>query len=481
MKKHYDVIVIGAGPAGYVAAIRCAQLGMKTACIDEWLDPQGKPSLGGTCLNAGCIPSKALLEISEYYAGLMDASAHPGIHLKNIELDIKKIQQEKNQIVSELTGGIHTLFRANGITSIAGRAQLQSDRKVFITPTDGKKNEELSADNIIIATGSQPIDIQAARMDRNNITDSEGALEFDEIPGRLGIIGAGVIGLEMGSVWRRFGSEVTLLEAQETFLPAADRDIAALALAEYRSQGLDIHTGACVTATECNNNSVTVSFTESGESHQLEVDKLIVAVGRRANTEGLAPKESGLLTDEGGNIHVNEDLMTNLPNIYAIGDVIAGPMLAHKGSAEGVAVAERIAGRTARVNYETIPAVIYTEPEIAWAGQTEDNLKQAGIDYRTGSFPFTASGRARAMRKTSGKVKILADANNDEILGIHIIGAHASELIAEGVLAMEYRATAEDLALTIPAHPTLSEAVHEAALAVDGEAIHIVNRKAGVK
>ena len=481
MNKHYDDIVIGAGPAGYVAAIRCAQLGMKTACIDEWLDPQGKPSLGGTCLNAGCIPSKALLEISEYYAGIMDTSTHPGIHLKDIELDLKQIQQEKNQIVNELTSGIQTLFRANGITSIAGRAQLQPDRGVLVEPTDGKKKQELSASNIIIATGSQPIDIHAARMDGENIIDSQGALEFDEVPRRLGIIGAGVIGLEMGSVWRRFGSEVTLLEAQETFLPAADGEIAALALAEYRHQGLDIRTGACVTATECHDNCVTVSFTESGKSHQLEVDKLIVAVGRRAYIEGLAPKESGLLTDEGGYIHVNEDLMTNLPNIYAVGDVIPGPMLAHKGSAEGVAVAEHIAGNTGRVNYDTIPSVIYTEPEIAWAGQTEYSLKQAGIEYRTGSFPFTASGRARAMRKTSGKVKILADAKNDEILGIHIIGAHASELIAEGVLAMEYRATAEDLALTIHAHPTLSEAVHEAALAVDSEAIHIFNRKAAVK
>lgn len=481
MKTHFDVIVIGAGPAGYVAAIRCAQLGMKTACVDDWLDSQGKPSLGGTCLNAGCIPSKALLEISEYYAGLVDSSSHPGIQLKGIELDLNHIQDEKNKIVTELTGGIRSLFKINGITSIAGQALLQGDRRIIVTPTKGKKKEEYSADNIIIATGSQPIDIQAARMDGKNIIDSEGALKLDEVPQRLGIIGAGVIGLEMGSVWRRFGSEVTILEAQETFLPAADSDIAALALAEYRHQGLNIRTGACVTATESHDNNVMVSFTESGKSHQLEVDKLIVAVGRRPYTEGLAPVESGLLTDEGGYIHVNEHLMTNLPNIYAVGDVIPGAMLAHKGSAEGVAVAEHIAGHASSVNYDTIPSVIYTEPEIAWTGKTEDSLKQAGIAYRTGSFPFTASGRARAMRKTSGRVKILADANNDEILGIHIIGAHASELIAEGVLAMEYKATAEDLALTIHAHPTLSEAVHEAALAVNGEAIHIVNRKVDSK
>lgn len=476
MENHFDVIVIGAGPAGYVAAIRCAQLGMKTACIDNWIDDESRPVLGGTCLNAGCIPSKALLEISEYHAGLKDSSAHPGIIIKGLELDLERIQDEKKRIVSELTGGILTLFRANGITSIAGQAKLHPDRHVVVTSAASNQKKEMTANNIIIATGSRPIDIEAAVMDHQHIVDSQGALQFKEVPERLGIIGAGVIGLEMGSIWQRFGSEVTILEAQDLFLPAADRDIAALALAEYQRQGLDIHIDARVTKTRRHNNGVTVSYKESGHSKKLEVDKLIVAVGRRPNTEGLTPAEVGLQIDEGGYIHVNEHLMTNLPEVYAIGDVVPGPMLAHKGSAEGVAVAEHISGSPHRINYDTIPSIIYTEPEIAWTGQTEERLKQAGIKYRAGSFPFSASGRARAMRKTSGMVKILAEENTDEILGVHIIGTNASELIAEAVLAMEYHAAAEDLALTIHGHPTLSEALHEAALAVNGQAIHIVNK-----
>ncbi len=477
METKFDVIVIGAGPAGYVAAIRCAQLGMKTACIDDWLNQQGKPALGGTCLNAGCIPSKALLESSEYYIDLLDSSVHPGISMKDIALDLVQIQAEKNRVVSELTGGIESLFKANGITSFAGRAQLLANRQIIITQKNSKTSKKLSASNIIIATGSRPIDIPAARIDGKMIVDSQSALNFDQVPNRLGIIGAGVIGLEMGSVWQRFGSNVTILEALDSFLPAADRDIAALAQVAYRTQGLEIKIGACVTASQTHNKSVTVSFTEADESHVLEVDKLIVAVGRRPYTEGLAPAETGLLVDEGGFIHVNEHLMTNLPNVYAVGDVVPGPMLAHKGSAEGIAVAEHIAGNIGRVNYSTIPSIIYTEPEIAWAGQTEDSLKKSGINTRSGSFPFSASGRARAMGKTSGMVKIITEEKTDEILGVYIIGAHASELIAEAVLAMEYRATAEDLALTIHGHPTLSETVHEAALAVNGEAIHIVNRK----
>ncbi len=476
MENHYDVIVIGAGPAGYVAAIRCAQLGMKTACIDNWLDDENRPALGGTCLNAGCIPSKALLEISEHYAGLKDSSAHPGIILKGLELDLERIQDEKNRIVSELTGGILTLFKANGISSITGQAQLHMDRHVVVTAATSKQKKELTADNIIIATGSQPIDIQAAAMDHQHIVDSQGALQFKEVPDHLGIIGAGVIGLEMGSIWQRFGSEVTILEAQDRFLPAADRDISALALAEYQRQGLDIHIDARVTKTQSHDNRVTVNYKEAGNSKKLEVDKLIVAVGRRPKTEDLSPEEVGLQIDEGGYIHVDEHLMTNLPGVYAIGDVVRGPMLAHKGSAEGVAVAEHIGGSPHQINYDTIPSIIYTEPEIAWTGQTEEKLKQAGIKYRAGNFPFTASGRARAMRKTSGMVKILAEEKTDEILGVHVIGTNASELIAEAVLAMEYHAASEDLALTIHGHPTLSEALHEAALAVNGEAIHIVNK-----
>jgi dihydrolipoamide dehydrogenase len=478
MDDKFDVVVIGAGPAGYVAAIRCAQLGMKVACIDDWLDESGSPSPGGTCLNAGCIPSKVLLELSEDYAYMCDAAAHPGIMAADITLDIAKIQQDKQAVVSQLTSGVSTLLRANGVAAIPGQGSLLADKKIKLTTGDGKGEKIYMADNIIIATGSRPIDIPAARIDGNRIVDSQGALEFETVPARLGIIGAGVIGLEMGSVWSRFGAEVMLLEAQETFLPAADKDIAALALAEYKRQGLDIHTSACVTATEVTQDGVAVSYTESGDTKQLVVDRLVVAVGRRPYTDSLDPAESSLLIDEGGFIHVDENCLTNLPGVYAIGDVVQGPMLAHKGSAEGVAVAEHIAGKHSQVNYGTIPSIIYTEPEIAWTGQTEEKLKLSGVEYKTGSFPFSASGRARAMRKTSGMVKILSDQSNDEILGIHIIGAHASELIAEGVLAMEYRATAEDLAMTIHGHPTLAEAVHEAALAVNGEAIHKVNRKA---
>jgi dihydrolipoamide dehydrogenase len=476
MQKHYEVIVIGAGPAGYVAAIRCAQLGLQTACIDDWIDDRGEASPGGTCLNAGCIPSKALLETSEFYADLLSASAHPGINVEGIELDLMQIQREKKRIVNELTGGIATLFKANGVSSIPGRAQLLPGMQVAVSQNNSAATQKLSATHIIIATGSRPAEIAAAEMDGTLIVDSAGALAFDSVPERLAIIGAGVIGLEMGSVWRRFGSEVTLLEAQDTFLPAADRDVAPLALAQFREQGLDIRIGTCVTETQRHESSVRLSFSEAGKTGQLDVDRLVVAVGRRPNTDSLLPAESGLQLDEGGFIHVDEHLMTNLPNVYAIGDVIRGPMLAHKGFAEGKAVAECIAGRQGRVNYATIPSIIYTEPEIAWAGQTEQSLSQAGVPYRIGKFPFSASGRARAMQKTAGMVKILAEANTDEILGVHMIGAHASELIAEAVLAMEYRATAEDLALTIHGHPTLAEALHEAALAVNGEAVHIVNR-----
>lgn len=476
MKKHYEVAIIGAGPAGYVAAIRCAQLGLQTACIDDWLDDSGNASPGGTCLNAGCIPSKALLETSEYYAEQLRTSAHPGINITGINLDIQQIQDEKQRIVNALTDGIVTLFKANGVASIPGRAELLPGKRLRVSQHNSDSPLELTAEHIIIATGSSPIEISAAETDGKLIVDSRDALNFDTVPEHLAIIGAGVIGLEMGSVWRRFGSSVTLLEAQDTFLPAADRDIAPLALAQYREQGLDIRIGARVTATQQHDNRVRVSYSEAGKDHQIDVDRLVVAVGRRPHTESLLPAESGLQIDEGGFIHVDKHFMTNLPDVYAIGDVIRGPMLAHKGSAEGKAVADFIAGHHGRVNYATIPSIIYTEPEIAWVGQTEQALSQAGISYRIGKFPFAASGRARAMQKTAGMVKVLAEANTDEVLGIHIIGAHASELIAEAVLAMEYRATAEDLALTVHAHPTLSEALHEAAMAVNGKAVHIVNK-----
>jgi len=477
MSNYFDVIVIGAGPAGYVAAIRCAQLGLKTACVDDWINETGEPALGGTCLNAGCIPSKALLENSEHYASLRDPAAHPGLLLGKVELDLAAVQAAKDRVVADLTGGIATLFKANDVAWFKGHGQLLPERAVKVTPHTGKRARTLGAEHVILATGSRPVDIPAARMDGRHIVDSQGALTFSEVPRRLGIIGAGVIGLEMGSVWSRYGSEVTLLEAQEMFLPPVDRDIAALALKEFGRQGLDIRLGTRVMESTVKKGGVQVSIRQGETDTRLDFDRLVVAVGRRPYTEQLAADETELLLDEGGFIHVDENWETSVPGVYAIGDVIRGPMLAHKGSAEGVAVAELIAGHPGQVNYATIPGVIYTSPEIAWTGQHEEALKQAGVRYRVGRFPFAASGRARAMHRTTGTVKILADDQSDEILGVHIIGEHASELIAEAVLAMEYRATCEDLALTVHAHPTLSEAVHEAALAASGEAIHIANRR----
>ena len=473
----YDVIIIGAGPAGYVCAIRCAQLGLKTACVDEWLDTEDRPVLGGTCLNAGCIPSKALLESSEYYASLKQADSHAGIGLTGLTLDLAAVQADKQRIVSELTGGIATLFKANGVEWVAGRAVLHPDRKVHVRPHGGKEEIVLAALHVVIATGSRPVDIPAAAQDGRLIVDSAGALSFDTIPERLGIIGAGVIGLEMGSVWSRFGSKVTLLEAQDRFLPPADRDIAAIALKEFNRQGLDIQLSARVTGSTIEDDRVQVAYVHDDEEHEIDFDRLVVAVGRRPNSEGITAPELELALEQGGFIHVDERWETCIPGVHAIGDVIEGPMLAHKGSAEGVAVAELIAGQQASVNYDTIPGVVYTHPELAWAGRNEETLRSAGIPFRSGRFPFAASGRARAMGRTTGMVKILAHAETDEILGVHIIGEHASELIAEAVLAMEYKASSEDLALTIHAHPTLSEALHEAALAVNNEAIHIANKR----
>jgi dihydrolipoamide dehydrogenase len=476
MTDHYDAIIIGAGPAGYVCAIRCAQLGLRTACVDDWLDDNQQPVLGGTCLNAGCIPSKALLQSSEQYAALKDKNHYPGIKLRGVDLDLDGVQADKQRIISELTGGIASLFKANGVERIAGRATLHPDRQVHVRNHGTNKERKLSAEHIVIATGSRPLDIPAARLDSKLVVDSEGALAFDSVPERLGIIGAGVIGLEMGSVWNRFGSQVTLLEAQEVFLPPVDRDVSAIALADFRKQGLDIRLGTRVINTSTQRRSVTVAINDGKQEHELEFDKLVVAVGRTPCSDEISSPEVELVRDQGGSIHVNENWQTSIPGVYAIGDVILGPMLAHKGSAEGVAVAEILAGQPGSVNYDSIPGVIYTDPEIAWTGKSEQELRNAGIPFRCGRFPFAASGRARAIGKTSGMVKILAHQDSDEILGVHIVGENASELIAEAVLAMEYKASSEDLALTIHAHPTLSEALHEAALAVNGKAIHIANQ-----
>ncbi|HIE02581.1 MAG TPA: dihydrolipoyl dehydrogenase [Thiotrichaceae bacterium] len=468
----YNVIVIGAGPAGYVAAIRCAQLGLKTACVDKWLNPSGKPSLGGTCLNVGCIPSKALLDSSHHYYFLQKQAAEHGIKFGGLSIDIGAMQARKNRIVKTLTKGIGSLFKQNKVANLEGAARLTGNQAVEITAQNGSK-QTLTADNIIIATGSIPTPIPVASIDNKLIVDSTGALAFDSVPKRLGVIGAGAIGLELGSVWSRLGSQVTILEALPDFLAAADRKIAAAAQRELKKQGLDIHLGASVTSATVTNNEVTVSYQDEKKGEQQRVvDKLIVAVGRKPNTAGLEAAEIGIQINERGFIQVDEHRETSVPGIYAIGDVIGGPMLAHKGSEEGVMVAERLAGQKSEMSYETVPWVIYTHPEIAWVGRTEEQLKAAGIEYKVGQFPFVASGRARAHGDTSGMVRMIADAKTDRLLGVHIFGHSASELIAEAVLAMEFQGSAEDLARTIHAHPTLSEAMHEAALGVDERMIH---------
>jgi len=468
----YNVIVIGAGPAGYVAAIRCAQLGMKTACIDKWLNPSGKPSLGGTCLNVGCIPSKALLDSSHHYYFLQKQAAEHGIKFGGLSIDIAAMLARKNRIVKTLTKGIGSLFKQNKVASLEGAARLTGNQAVEITAHNGNK-QTLTADKIIIATGSIPTPIPVASIDNKLIVDSTGALAFDSVPKRLGVIGAGAIGLELGSVWSRLGSQVTILEALPDFLAAADRKIAAAAQRELKKQGLDIHLGASVTSATVANNEVTVSYQDEKKGEQQRVvDKLIVAVGRKPNTAGLEAAEIGIEINERGFIQVDEHRQTSVPGIYAIGDVIGGPMLAHKGSEEGVMVAERLAGQKSEMSYETVPWVIYTHPEIAWVGRTEEQLQAAGIEYKVGQFPFVASGRARAHGDTSGMVRLIADAKTDSLLGVHIFGHSASELIAEAVVAMEFQGSAEDLARTIHAHPTLSEAMHEAALGVDGRMIH---------
>ena len=475
-ETNYDVVVIGAGPGGYVAAIRCAQLGLRTACVDAWLDNEGKPSLGGTCLNVGCIPSKALLDSSHHYAYLRNEAAVHGINSSGVTLDVHRMIERKARIVKTLTQGIAGLFRKNKVEWLQGHGRIKSINTVEVTPNVAAEDNAPVTVNtryIIIATGSVPATIPSAAVDNELIVDSTGALEFTDIPRRLGIIGAGVIGLELGSVWSRLGSQVVILEALDDFLVPVDRQIAAEAEKVLRKQGLDIRLGTRVTGTGSNNREVMVTFEDQSGKQQIIVDKLIVAIGRKPNTEGLGLSEAGITVDARGFIEVDGHCLTNQDNIYAIGDVIRGPMLAHKASEEGIAVAERIAGQEAHVNYRVIPWIIYTWPEIAWVGSTEKELEEASIAYNSGVFPFAASGRARAMGDTTGMVKMLCDRDTDRILGVHIIGPNASELIGEAVLAMEFDGCSEDIARTIHAHPTLAEAMHEAALGVDGRTIHI--------
>lgn len=477
MEQEYEVVVIGGGPGGYVAAIRCAQLGLKTACIDAWRNGKDKPALGGTCLNVGCIPSKALLHSSELYYQAHTAFGAHGIKTGGLGIDLTVMQARKDKVVEQLTGGIEGLFKANGVSWLQGHGRLLDGTRVEFTPHEGEAHT-LTPGHVILASGSRPLEIALAPLDEEHIVDSTGALGFTEVPRRLGIIGAGIIGLELGSVWNRLGSEVVLLEAQEQFLPMVDGELSRHALKILGQQGLDIRLGARVLGSEVTDGEVRVSYQQEGEERSLTVDRLVVAVGRRANTEDLMAEAAGLVLDERGGVVVDEYCATNIPHVYAVGDLVRGPMLAHKASEEGMAVAESIAsGRPHGLRLDTIPSVIYTEPELAWVGATEQQLKSLGTPYRAGSFPLAANGRALAMQVKHGLAKVLAHAETDEILGVHILGPGASELIAEAVLAMEYSASSEDLARTIHAHPTLSEALHEAALAVDGRAIHRVNRR----
>ncbi|GAB5449708.1 MAG: dihydrolipoyl dehydrogenase [Halioglobus sp.] len=476
MSDKYDVVVIGAGPAGYVAAIKAAQEGFSTACVEQWADDKGNALLGGTCCNIGCIPSKALLDSSYKFAEARDHFTEHGITINEPVADVPAMQERKEKVVTQLTGGISGLFKHNGVTSIVGKGKVLAGAKVEVTDAAGNVSI-LQAGNIIVAAGSVPVAIPPAPIDEEYILDSTGALALSEVPKRLGVIGAGVIGLELGSVWRRLGSEVVMLEALEEFLPMMDQQIAKESAKIFKKQGLDIRLGARVTHAEVKNGQVEVIYSNADGEHTELFDKLIVAVGRKPRSEELFASDSGITLDERGFIYVNDFCETEAPHVYAIGDVVRGPMLAHKGSEEGVMVVERIAGKQAQMNYDVIPSVIYTHPEVAAVGKTEQELKADGVNYKAGVFPFAASGRALAAGEPDGMVKLLAESDSDTILGCHVVGASAADLVQQVVIAMEFGSSAEDLALTVFGHPTLSEAVHEAALAVDGKAIHIANRK----
>lgn len=477
MSDKYDVVVIGSGPAGYVCAIRAAQLGLKTACIEKYQNAAGKGVNGGTCLNEGCIPSKALLDSSMKFHETKTGLEKHGISARNVTVDVEQMIGRKNDIVKQLTGGIAALFKSNGVTALYGTGKVLAGKKVEYRDEKGK-TQVIQATNIVLATGSEAIDIPVAPVDGEVIIDSKAALEITRVPKRLGIIGAGVIGLELGSVWNRLGSEVVLLEALDTFLAIMDQQIAKEANKIFTRQGLDIRMGCRVVGSEVKRGKVTVTYqTSEGKEQQEVFDKLIVCVGRRPYTENLLAEDSGVNLDERGSIFVDDYCATNAPGVWAVGDLVRGPMLAHKGSEEGVMVAERIAGQLTEMNYEIIPNVIYTHPEIASVGQTEEQLKQSGEPYNVGMFPFAASGRALAADQTDGLVKILAHAETDRVLGAHIIGPSAADLVQQVAIAMEFGSSAEDLGMMVFAHPTMSEAVHEAALAVNGHAIHVANRR----
>jgi dihydrolipoamide dehydrogenase len=469
MSKNFDVVVIGAGPGGYIAAIRAAQLGFSVACIDAWKSAKGGPAPGGTCTNVGCIPSKALLQSSENYEHAGKHFKDHGIEIKGVELNVAQMLARKDSVVKQNNDGILYLFKKNKVTFFHGRgsfgAKVEGGYEVKVA---GDSEETLVGKHVIVATGSNPRALPGAPFDEKQILSNDGALAIGAVPKKLGVIGAGVIGLEMGSVWRRCGADVTILEALPAFLGAVDESVAKEAHKVFTKQGLKIHLGVKIGAVKTDKSGVSVEWTDDkGAAQTLQVDKLIVSIGRVPNTTGLNADAVALALDDRGFVKVDDDCKTNVPNVWAVGDVVRGPMLAHKAEEEGVAVAERIAGQHGHVNFNTIPWVIYTSPEIAWVGQTEQQLKQAGRAYKSGSFPFMANGRARALGDTTGMVKMLADAKTDEILGVHIIGPMASELISEAVVAMEFKASAEDIARICHAHPSLSEATKEAALAVD--------------
>jgi dihydrolipoamide dehydrogenase len=469
MSQQFDVVVIGGGPGGYIAAIRAAQLGFKVACIDEWKNASGGPAPGGTCTNVGCIPSKALLQSSEHFDHANHHFADHGITATGVKMDIAKMLNRKDTVVKQNNDGILYLFKKNKVTFFHGRGSFVAAKDgAYEIKVAGKAEETISGKHVVVATGSSARVLPGTPFDEVNILSNDGALRMGAVPKKLGLIGSGVIGLEMGSVWRRLGAEVTVLEGLPTFLGAVDQQIAKEAHKAFIKQGLKIELGVKVGEIKSAKKGVSIAFTNAkGEAVSLDVDKLIISIGRVANTTGLAADVVGLQLDERGAVVVDADCKTNLANVWAVGDVVRGPMLAHKAEEEGVAVAERIAGQHGHVNFNTIPWVIYTNPEIAWVGETEEQLKAAGRAYKAGTFPFMANGRARALGDTTGMVKMLADAATDEILGVHIVGPMASELIAECVVAMEFRASSEDIARICHAHPSLSEATKEAALAVD--------------
>jgi len=475
MAQAFDVVVIGSGPAGYIGAIRAAQLGLRTACVEEWANPAGEPALGGTCLNVGCIPSKALLESSEQYEHTLTGLAGHGIAVSGVTVDIGKMIARKEAIVSKMTKGIETLFRKNKITWLKGHGRFVGrGAGGWQVEVSGGAAEVVEAKAVVVATGSKARHLPGVPVDQKVVCDNVGALAFTEVPARLGVIGAGVIGLELGSVWRRLGSKVVVLEALPGFLAAADESVAKEAWRIFtKEQGLDIRLGVTIGKVEVTKKGVVVAYQQDGKDERLECDRLIVSVGRIPNTDGLGADAVGLKVDARGFIEVDDQCRTNLANVFAIGDVVRGPMLAHKGEEEGVMVAELIAGQKAHVNLETIPWVIYTSPEIAWVGRTEQQLKADDVPYRVGQFPFSINGRALGHGDTHGFVKMLAHSHTDEILGVHIINTHASELIAEAVVAMEFRAASEDIARIVHAHPSLSEVTHEAALAVSKRALNM--------